>query len=189
MERREKEEKRYSWKDIFGWLVIGAGCVGAGVGIYSFIQHRKLVKLFNQAASNVSELTTVDIQDAIVEQAVRGAANREVGRVVSRAVKTAEGEIASNAQKKVASAVGDAYKKISASVSDQIAKETAKISYDRLSEEAIDKAKEMLTAKFDSKLDELTEAYSKQIKSVSKVYESFADKLSGEKGKSISLNL
>lgn len=188
MEKRSYE-KRYSWKDILEVLAIGAGCVGLGVGVYSFFQHRKLVKLFNKTVTNVSELTPVDIQDAIVEQAVRSAASREVGRVVGKAVKASESEIASAAQKKVAAAVEASYKKVGQAVTDQIAAETAKLSYDRLSEEAIEKAKDILTSKFDTKLDDLTEAYSKQIKSVSKVYESFAEKLSGEKGKSISLNL
>lgn len=182
-------EKKFSWKEIvLGILGVG-GAVGIGVGIHCHYQNRKLMKIFGKAVNEVSELTTVDVSNAIIDEAVKQAAGREVGKAVQRATRAMEGEIAETARKKVAGAVQENYKKISQTVTDRIAKEAASINMERISEDVVEKATQLISDKFDSKLDDLTEAYSKQIKSVGKVYESFAEKLSGEKGKTISLNL
>lgn len=186
---RDNEERKFSWKEILFGIVSVGGAVGIGIGVNCWFQNRKLMKIFNKAASEVGELTTVEVREAIVEQAVHQAAGREVSRIVAKATRSAESEIANAAQKKVGQAVNDCYKKISSAVTDRIASESAKINMDKLSEEVVEKAKDLIAEKFDSKLDDLTEAYSKQIKSIGKVYESFAEKLGGDKGKSINLNL
>lgn len=164
---------------------------GASVlaAIYCHRQLRKTVKLVNKAAEGVADLTVVDIQHDIVDMAINNAANREVGRVVSRAVHHVEDEMIHQTQKYVRDAVKESYGKLSKTVSEAIAKEAAKVDSSQIMEDATERAKEMLLERFDGKLDGLMSDYQRNLDNVGKIYQSIASSMADKAGKDVTLKL
>lgn len=173
------------------WLIVtGTLClVGVGTGIYCRRQMKKTFKLVSKAAESVADMTVVDIRNDIVDMAVNNAANREVGRVVNRAVRLVEDDMTRQTQKYVRDAVKESYGKLSKTVSDAIAKEAAKIDGSQIMEEATEKAKEMLLQRFDGKLDGLMSDYQRNLDNVGKIYQSIASSMADKAGKDVTFKL
>lgn len=164
----------------------GASIIAA---IYCHAQMKKTVKLVNKAADSVAELTVVDVQQGIIDRAINNAANREVGKAVSRAVRMVEDGIASETQKRVRNAVQQSQGKLQKAVTDAIAKEAAKVDKDDIMEEATERAKEMLLERFDGKLDGLMSDYQRNLDNVGKIYQSIASSMADKAGKDVTLKL
>lgn len=173
------------------WLIVtGTLClVGVGTGIYCRRQMKKTFKLVSKAAESVADMTVVDIRNDIVDMAVNNAANREVGRVVNRAVRLVEDDMTRQTQKYVRDAVKESYGKLSKTVSDAIAKEAAKIDGSQIMEDATEKAKEMLLQRFDGKLDGLMSDYQRNLDNVGKIYQSIASSMADKAGKDVTFKL
>lgn len=173
------------------WLIVtGTLClIGVGTGVYCHRQMKKTFKLVSKAAESVADMTVVDIRNDIVDMAINNAANREVGRVVNRAVRLVEDDMTRQTQKYVRDAVKESYGKLSKTVSDAIAKETAKIDGSQIMEEATEKAKEMLLQRFDGKLDGLMSDYQRNLDNVGKIYQSIASSMADKAGKDVTFKL
>ena len=187
----EAEVNKKIARDNRAWLIFtGAlSLIGVSVGIYCHSQMKKTLRLVSKAADKVSELTVVDVQSNIVDRAIQEAAKCEANRVVCRAVKQVEGDIAGKTQKLVQSAVNDSYSKIKKVVSDTIAKEAAKIDKSDIMAEATEKAKELLLERFDGKLDGLVEDYQRNLDNVGKIYQSIASAMTEKSGKDVTFKL
>ena len=162
--REEQFEEKMRKLERIGLCVLAGASVIAAV--YCHRQMKKTVKLVSKAAEGVAELTVVDIQHDIVDMAINNAANREVGRVVNRAVHNVEDEMIHQTQKYVRDAVKESYGKLSKTVSDAIAREAAKVDSNQIMEDATEKAKEMLLERFDGKLDGLMSDYQRNLDNV-----------------------
>lgn len=163
--------------------------VSVVTAVYCHRQMKKTVKLVSKAAESVADLTVVDIRSDIVDMAINNAANREVGRVVNRAVHNVEDEMIHQTQKYVRDAVKESYGKLSKTVSDAIAKEAAKVDSNQIMEDATEKAKEMLLERFDGKLDGLMSDYQRNLDNVGKIYQSIASSMADKAGKDVTLKL
>lgn len=185
--REEQFEEKMRKLERIGLCVLtGASVIAA---IYCHRQMKKTVKLVSKAAEGVAELTVVDIQHDIVDMAINNAANREVGRVVNRAVHNVEDEMIHQTQKYVRDAVKESYGKLSKTVSDAIAREAAKVDSNQIMEDATEKAKEMLLERFDGKLDGLMSDYQRNLDNVGKIYQSIASSMADKAGKDVTLKL
>lgn len=180
------EEKTRKLERIGLCVLAGASVITA---VYCHRQMKKTVKLVSKAAEGVAELTVVDIQHDIVDMAINNAANREVGRVVNRAVHNVEDEMIHQTQKYVRDAVKESYGKLSKTVSDAIAREAAKVDSNQIMEDATEKAKEMLLERFDGKLDGLMSDYQRNLDNVGKIYQSIASSMADKAGKNVTLKL
>lgn len=180
------EEKMRKLERIGVCVLAGASVIAA---VYCHRQMKKTVKLVSKAAEGVAELTVVDIQHDIVDMAINNAANREVGRVVNRAVHNVEDEMIHQTQKYVRDAVKESYGKLSKAVSDAIAREAAKVDSNQIMEDATEKAKEMLLERFDGKLDGLMSDYQRNLDNVGKIYQSIASSMADKAGKDVTLKL
>lgn len=180
------EEKMHKLERIGLCVLAGASVIAA---VYCHRQMKKTVKLVSKAAEGVAELTVVDIQHDIVDMAINNAANREVGRVVNRAVHNVEDEMIHQTQKYVRDAVKESYGKLSKTVSDAIAREAAKVDSNQIMEDATEKAKEMLLERFDGKLDGLMSDYQRNLDNVGKIYQSIASSMADKAGKDVTLKL
>lgn len=185
--REEQFEEKMRKLERIGLCVLAGASVIAAV--YCHRQMKKTVKLVSKAAEGVAELTVVDIQHDIVDMAINNAANREVGRVVNRAVHNVEDEMIHQTQKYVRDAVKESYGKLSKVVSDAIAKEAAKVDSNRIMEDATERAKEMLLERFDGKLDGLMSDYQRNLDNVGKIYQSIASSMADKAGKDVTLKL
>ena len=185
--REEQFEEKMRKLERIGLCVLtGASVIAA---VYCHRQMKKTVKLVSKAAEGVAELTVVDIQHDIVDMAINNAANREVGRVVNRAVHNVEDEMIHQTQKYVRDAVKESYGKLSKTVSDAIAREAAKVDSNQIMEDATEKAKEMLLERFDGKLDGLMSDYQRNLDNVGKIYQSIASSMADKAGKDVTLKL
>ena len=185
--REEQFEEKMRKLERIGLCVLAGASVIAAV--YCHRQMKKTVKLVSKAAEGVAELTVVDIQHDIVDMAINNAANREVGRVVNRAVHNVEDEMIHQTQKYVRDAVKESYGKLSKTVSDAIAMEAAKVDSNQIMEDATEKAKEMLLERFDGKLDGLMSDYQRNLDNVGKIYQSIASSMADKAGKDVTLKL
>lgn len=185
--REEQFEEKMRKLERIGLCVLAGASVIAAV--YCHRQMKKTVKLVNKAAEGVAELTVVDIQHDIVDMAINNAANREVGRVIKRAVHNVENEMIHQTQKYVRDAVKESYGKLSKTVSDAIAREAAKVDSNQIMEDATEKAKEMLLERFDGKLDGLMSDYQRNLDNVGKIYQSIASSMADKAGKDVTLKL
>ena len=185
--REEQFEEKLRKLEMVGMgILTGASAIAA---VYCHRQMKKTVKLVSKAAEGVAELTVVDIQHDIVDMAINNAANREVGRVVNRAVHNVEDEMIHQTQKYVRDAVKESYGKLSKAVSDAIAREAAKVDSNQIMEDATEKAKEMLLERFDGKLDGLMSDYQRNLDNVGKIYQSIASSMADKAGKDVTLKL
>lgn len=185
--REEQFEEKLRRLEMIGMSILtGASVIAA---VYCHRQMKKTVKLVSKAAEGVAELTVVDIQHDIVDMAINNAANREVGRVVNRAVHNVEDEMIHQTQKYVRDAVKESYGKLSKTVSDAIAREAAKVDSNQIMEDATEKAKEMLLERFDGKLDGLMSDYQRNLDNVGKIYQSIASSMADKAGKDVTLKL
>lgn len=185
--REEQFEEKLRKLEMVGMgILTGASVIAA---VYCHRQMKKTVKLVSKAAEGVAELTVVDIQHDIVDMAINNAANREVGRVVNRAVHNVEDEMIHQTQKYVRDAVKESYGKLSKTVSDAIAREAAKVDSNQIMEDATEKAKEMLLERFDGKLDGLMSDYQRNLDNVGKIYQSIASSMADKAGKDVTLKL
>ena len=180
------EEKMCKLERIGLFILTGTSVIAA---VYCHRQMKKTVKLVSKAAEGVAELTVVDIQHDIVDMAINNAANREVGRVIKRAVHNVEDEMIHQTQKYVRDAVKESYGKLSKTVSDAIAREATKVDSNQIMEDATEKAKEMLLERFDGKLDGLMSDYQRNLDNVGKIYQSIASSMADKAGKDVTLKL
>lgn len=185
--REEEFEKKLQKIERIALVVLSGVSVVAA--LYCHHEMRKSVKLLNKAADSVAELTVVDVQQGIIDRAINNAANREVGRVVSRAVRTIEDDMTSETQKRVRGAVQQCQGKIQKAVTDAIAREAAKVDQSSIVEEATERAKEMLLERFDGKLDGLMSDYQRNLDNVGKIYQSIASSMADKAGKDVTLKL
>lgn len=171
----EKSERKVSSMERIALMALTGISVVAAV--YCHHQMKQSVKLLNKAADRVAELTVVDVQQSIIDRAIHHAADREVGRAVTRAVRMVEDDLTSETQKRVRGAVQQSYGKLQKAVTDAIAKEAAKVDQSAIMEEATEKAKEMLLERFDGKLDGLMSDYQRNLDNVGKIYQSIASSM------------
>lgn len=185
---REEEFERKIRK-IEGIALLTLAGISVAAAIFCHREMRRSVKLLNKAADSVSELTVVDVQQGIIDRAINNAANREVGRVVNRAVRVIEEDLTNDTQKQVRSAVQQCHGKIQKAITDALAKEAAKVDQSDIMEEAVERAKEILLERFDGKLDGLMLDYQRNLDNVGKIYQSIASSMADKAGKDVTLKL
>lgn len=151
------------------------GTVAATVGGTIIYKVSKLSKKFDTSVKNMESITVKDIDDRIVEQAIRKASEEKVDGVV-RAVKSevmAEAHI--QLTNEVRKAVKDAQKEIQDSVSEKISTEASLIDMDSLRKSARDKAEAKILDKFDGNLEDLLQKFNENLSNVQKIYGGIAD--------------
>ncbi len=185
--KEDEFDKRLRKIERIACLTLTGGAVIAAV--VAAVDMRKTLKLVGKAADHVSDLTIVDVEQTIVDRAIGNATNREVGRAVSKAVRSLEESITEETQKRVRAAVEQNYGKLSKTVTEAIAREAAKVDKDDVMREATERAKDLIVERFDGKLDGLLEDYNRNLDNVGKIYQSIASSMTGKPGKDVTLKL
>lgn len=179
-------EEKIKWERIACITLSGISVVAA---IFCYKDLRKSLRLIGKATDHISQLTTIDVERNVIDQAINGAANREVGRTVSRAMRAVEDGIVEETQKRVHAAVQQSYGKIQKAITDAIAKEAANVNKDDIMREATERAKDLIVEKFDGKLDDLLSEYNRNLDNVGKIYQSIAKTMTENHGKDVVMKL
>lgn len=186
-ERTEKKERTVRLTDI---LLGGLALVGTGLGIYAIVQNHRMERIFSDGVERVRKLTSVEVSQAIVDEAVNRAAGAEVSRAVTQIVNRSRDAMAQEIASKVKSAVSEQYGTLSKAVKESIVKKAADIDIDDLRAEVVERAKEAIAERLDSDLDEVIEKYNGELQNVGKIYQAVATLMAGDKAKTgVSLNI
>lgn len=164
----EKENRRLKAGRIVGYVLAGASVVAA---IYCGKKLKDVMGVVNSAVTDVSSLTYIDVQQAVVDKAVEKAAQNAAGK----AVKATEGLMTSMVERAVTSAVVNAKEPLKQAVTEKLAREVALIDKSELVEAVEEQAKTMILEKFEGRLDGIAADFSRNLENVGKIYQSIAE--------------
>lgn len=168
LKRLEKENRKLKAGRIFGYVLAAASVAAA---IYCGKKLKDVMGVVNSAVTDVSSLTYIDVQQAVVDKAVEKAAQNAAGK----AVKATEGLMCSMVEKAVTSAVVNAKEPLKQAVTDKIAREVAMIDKSELTKAIETEAKQLIVDKFEGKLDGIASDFSRNLENVGKIYQSIAE--------------
>lgn len=169
----EKENQKLKAGRIFG-VVLAIGSVAAAV--YCGKKLKDVMGVVNSAITDVSNLTYIDVQQAVVDKAVeRAAAN-----AANKAVKATEGLMRDTVSAAVTNAVTNAKGQLKSAVTEKIAMEVALIDKSELVEDIEEQAKQLIVDKFEGKLDGIAADFSRNLENVGKIYQSIAESMSSK---------
>ena len=155
----------------FGTALLAA----LGIDIY---EHHKVSKKIDVATGNLKTASVKEIQDGIVESAVKAAADDKVASYMrglhNQVMDDANSELTKAAKK----AVDDASIEIKTKVGDKISELASKIDISELEKSARDKAEAKILEKFDGNLDDLLVKFNDNLSNVQKIYGGIADAIS-----------
>jgi hypothetical protein len=164
----EKENRKLKAGRIVGYVLAGASVVAA---IYCGKKLKDVMGVVNSAVTDVSSLTYIDVQQAVVDKAVEKAAQNAAGK----AVKATEGLMTSMVERAVSNAVVNAKEPLKQAVTEKMAREIAMIDKSELTEAIEESAKAMILEKFEGRLDGIAADFSRNLENVGKIYQSIAE--------------
>lgn len=168
MKEIEKENRKLKAGRILGYVLAGASVVAA---VYCGKKLKDVMGVVNSAVTDVSSLTYIDVQQAVVDKAVERAAQNAAGK----AVKATEGLMTSMVERAVTSAVVNAKEPLKQAVTEKLAREVAMIDKSELVEAVEEQAKTMILEKFEGRLDGIAADFSRNLENVGKIYQSIAE--------------
>lgn len=166
----EKENKRLLAGRVIGGLMVVGSVVAA---VYCGKKLKDVMGVVNSAITDVSNLTYIDVQQAVVDKAVERAAANAAGK----AVKATEGLMRDTVATAVSNAVTNAKGPLKQAVTDKIAMEVALIDKSELVEDIEQQAKQLIVDKFEGKLDGIASDFSRNLENVGKIYQSIAESM------------
>lgn len=178
----EKKERKERLKRYFFWVLVG---VSAASAVYCSVKMHQSNRYFKDAASRINDMTSVDVPQAIIDDAVEAAASKQIAKAVEKSVNKVRDAVDLETSRRVRDAVDLCYVGIRDDVTKEVKKEVFKISADAISREIRDDVKdqllERLENKFDDIIDDVAASYTKNLDSMSKIYKSMADKMAENK--------
>ena len=171
MEEIEKENRKIKAYRIFGCALAVTSVVAA---IYCGKKLKDVMGVVNSAVTDVSSLTYIDVQEAVVNKAVEKAANA----AAAKAVHATEGLMRDTVSSAVTNAVANSKGQLKAAVTEKIAHEVALIDKAELIEDIETQAKQLIVDKFEGKLDGIASDFSRNLENVGKIYQSIAESMS-----------
>lgn len=168
MKEIEKENRKLKAGRILGYVLAGASVVAA---VYCGKKLKDVMGVVNSAVTDVSSLTYIDVQQAVVDKAVEKAAQNAAGK----AVKATEGLMTSMVERAVTSAVVNAKEPLKQAITEKLAREVAMIDKSELVEAVEEQAKAMILEKFEGRLDGIAADFSRNLENVGKIYQSIAE--------------
>ena len=154
-------------------LAAGGLLVTGGSAIYYKLN--KIAKMLGMSVAELSKKTTIDVDKALVDEAIDTAVRREVDRAVGTASRAAVMEVSSDLRSQVRIAVEQQYSRIEEDVSREIASKVKScIDMDGLAKDVVVKAKKDIQNKFDGKLNDILTEFNQNLANVSKIYSSIA---------------
>ena len=167
----EKENRKLMATRIVGIAMV-VGSVAAA--IYCGKKLKDVMGVVNSAVTDVSNLTYIDVQQAVVDKAVeRAAAN-----AAAKAVHATENLMRDTVSAAVTNAVANSKGQLKSAVTEKIAMEVALIDKSELIEDIEAQAKQLIVDKFEGKLDGIASDFSRNLENVGKIYQSIAESMS-----------
>lgn len=168
IEKLRRENRKLMAGKIASYVLAG---VSVAAAIYCGKKLKDVMGVVNSAVTDVSSLTYIDVQQAVVDKAVEKAAQNAAGK----AVKATEGLMTTMVERAVSNAVVNAKEPLKQAVTEKMAREIAMIDKSELTEAIEESAKAMILEKFEGRLDGIAADFSRNLENVGKIYQSIAE--------------
>lgn len=135
----------------------GIGLLLGAFGIaYACTKYRNIEKMVSDATSHISKLTSINVEDSIIEKAVADSASHQIDKAVSKAVSAIKNDISIQSRSLIEEAVAERYGKIESvvinAVDDIIAKN---VDVESLCLETMIDAKQDMVEKLVEKMEDI----------------------------------
>lgn len=168
IEKLRRENRKLMAGKIASYVLAG---VSVAAAIYCGKKLKDVMGVVNSAVTDVSSLTYIDVQQAVVDKAVEKAAQNAAGK----AVKATEGLMTTMVERAVSNAVVNAKEPLKQAVTEKMAREIAMIDKSELTDAIEESAKAMILEKFEGRLDGIAADFSRNLENVGKIYQSIAE--------------
>lgn len=168
IKKLRRENRKLMAGKIASYVLAG---VSVAAAIYCGKKLKDVMGVVNSAVTDVSSLTYIDVQQAVVDKAVERAAQNAAGK----AVKATEGLMTTMVERAVSNAVVNAKEPLKQAVTEKMAREIAMIDKSELTEAIEESAKAMILEKFEGRLDGIAADFSRNLENVGKIYQSIAE--------------
>lgn len=155
---------------VFGTAIVTLGCIAVS-------KINKIGKKFDKGVTDIESITVKEIQDRVVEDAVRNAAEDKVGQYVYRAHKEVMDIARDEIRKEVTPAVKEAKDSIKDQVTTEITAQVANIDIDDMRKSVREKAEGQVLSKFKGDMNDILEKYSGNLQQINQIYSSVANAL------------
>lgn len=170
-------------KVMVAWGLVGASFVVSTVSIiFAVKSNKRMQKTCNKldvAVDAIADKVEINVQDEVVEEAIKLAANR----YAHDAVRNIEKDILNETRKEIAAEVKKsvdlAYANLKAGVKEELDRQIRDIDISGIKKQVIEEASEKAKDKFSNELDSIAARFSSDLESSSKIYKTIADKLGG----------
>lgn len=161
-------------------LQLGAIAGFIGTIIYAIDTTSKLRRVSDKLDLTVRELAhtdQIDIPERMVNAAIEKAVDREVANQVKGACTQAVNGVRKDIRSSVERAVSDEYEDMKGQVAKEISKQIRDIDISAVKRQVIAEAKDTAAQKFKSDLDDILEKHNEELESVTRIYDSIADRI------------
>lgn len=155
---------------IVGLAGVCVGCIGVGYAIGAHRKMNDVCEKIDESIETLCESTPVEIADAVVNEAVKKAADIAATDAVDWATKEVIRDTKRYLRDKIDSAVEDQYSSIRDSVAKEIKKKVPDIDMDLIKQEVIKQVKEDASEKLNDSLDDVLTEFKDKLESITKIY-------------------
>ena len=159
--------------------LIGAllGSVALGYVVRLQVKVNKTEALLVECINEISKKVSIDVPDALIEEAITQTIEREIGTAIRKASSEAIGSARRDMRNEVKAAVEGSFSNIKTSVATEVSKQVADMDITALRNEVKLQAKELVVEKFQKDLDSVLEDFNQNLSNVSKIYGSIAESM------------
>lgn len=187
--------------------MIGAGIIAGLAGVVAFMGFRdsdehKIARTLDSRLDELSRKSELDIDETIVNEAVKRAVDREINERVKNISWRVEQSFKDGLSKKVAAEVSKSQDDIHKKVTDEVVRQVERLDIREIKKAAAEKGSEKyaeamkdeiekLNTKYEERLDDIFDKYEDQLGSVNDIYAHFARRFSGssDSGKNKGFNI
>lgn len=146
--------KKELWLTIGAGLGIGLGCVGLASAAISAHGANACKRMISDSTRRIGEMSHVDIDRSIVDQAVQKAVHEQAADAVRLAADKVQHDMSADIRNRVKQVVDNRKQDMVKQVSDKLATEMSKIDRDSIMDPVIEAVTEKLVDKLGDELDE-----------------------------------
>lgn len=168
---------------LIGSIAIGAcgiivGAIGIGYGIGQKKKVDDISDRLDQKINEIADIVDVDIADAVIDEAVKVAVDREAKTAVQKAISN----IISSTKAEMANQITLEIDRQKAMIRDDVTKEVtrqvSRLSINELKETVVEQAKTEAMEKLQSSMDDILQGFTNNLSQVGTIYQTIAQAFS-----------
>lgn len=164
-------------------LIFGAcGIITAAVGVgYGLGQKRKVDDISERLNKKIDEIAVdvdVDISDAVIDEAVKVAVDREAKTTVQKAVSSIISSTKAEMANQITIEIGRQKAVIKDDVTKEVTRQVSRLSINELKESVVEQAKTEAMEKLQTSMDDILQGFTNNLSQVGTIYQTIAQAFS-----------